>query len=293
MNFPDYYAVLGLPRFYPTQEEIRNAFLRKLVELNASGNVNPDARQTLDSAYLTLSDAKKKREYDEALDRYIQEQVRPDVVAVHYLQAEDDVEDTPAIALRYDWESPDRKSRCWSINPESDKAFDFLFAKAGELNQIIRQYPFLDIILDFNGVIESSMLFLYSAFFDVYAQNYAEDEIKTILENGLLLLTLYPPGEDSENPYCYPVSYSDSKKERIMSDFMALSDELFRAAQIAAFMRESFFDALAAIYIVHVFERDSILQKARSPDCAGTYQAMRHELCCFWERFYMKKEFVT
>lgn len=72
MDFPDYYEILGLPRFYPTQEEIRDAFLKKVVELNASGEASPEMRKMLDSAYVILSDAKRKREYDEILNRYVQ-----------------------------------------------------------------------------------------------------------------------------------------------------------------------------------------------------------------------------
>ena len=303
MNFPDYYDILGLPRFYPTQEEIRDAFLKKVVALNASGEVNPDARQMLDSAYVTLSDTQKKREYDEILDNQIQAekdmdsqaQEFPNVTAIHYLQPNEPSDDStrPAISIQYDWHSPDKSKRCWSIDPESDKVYDFLFTKAEKLYQIICRYPFQDeITLDFNGIMECSMLFLYSSYFDVYGENYAEDEIKRAMEDGLLLLALYPPAEDSVYPY-YPVNYSDEKNQRIISDFMSITDEILRAAQIAAYMRESLFNAIASVYIVHVFDRDIILQKAVAPDSEEAYQAMKRELREFWERFYTAKEVVT
>jgi len=111
MAFTDYYEILGLPRFYPTREEIRDAFLNKVVELNASGEANPEARQALDDAYVTLSDAKKKRAYDEVLDRYVQAELaepnlaqqelkRPgDIFEYHYQRACDVILSYPTLLL--------------------------------------------------------------------------------------------------------------------------------------------------------------------------------------------------
>lgn len=72
MNFPDYYAILGVPRFYATQDEIRAAYLKQIRYFHPdAGNVPPEIAtkrtQTLNLIYSVLKDPQKKRAYDGAL----------------------------------------------------------------------------------------------------------------------------------------------------------------------------------------------------------------------------------
>ncbi len=282
MNFPDYYAVLGLPRFYPTQEEIRDAFLQKLVELNASGDVDPNARQTLDSAYLTLSDTKKKREYDEVLDRYVEAEK----------SSEYPTSSNQTVIIHYDWHSSDKSRRCWSIDPESDRVYDFLFQKAETLNQIIHRYPFeSEIKTDFATAIEWSMSILYNCFLDAYSKDYAEDEMKRIIEDGLFLLSLYPPDENAD--FCYPANYDEKKNQRLLHKFDVAASELFKAVQLAEYEQDDLFNFFAAVYISHMFDMNVVFQKIRNPDFQDAYQSMKRELRDLLERFFNEKEFVT
>ena len=76
MPYPDYYALLGVPRFYATQEEIRNAYIKQIRFFHPDiGNVPPEIAkaktQELNNAYETLSDPVKKRSYDEILDMWL------------------------------------------------------------------------------------------------------------------------------------------------------------------------------------------------------------------------------
>lgn len=83
MNFPDYYALLGVPRFYATQEEIRAAYLAQIKFFHPdAGNVPPEIAtaktQELNRVYATLRDTQNKRVYDEQLASAIyQESQRP------------------------------------------------------------------------------------------------------------------------------------------------------------------------------------------------------------------------
>ncbi len=77
MDCPDYYAFLGVPRFYATQEEIRAAYLAQIKFFHPdAGNVPPliatDRTQVLNRIYEILRDPQKKRAYDEQLAASIQ-----------------------------------------------------------------------------------------------------------------------------------------------------------------------------------------------------------------------------
>ena len=77
LGFPDYYRILGLPRFYPTQEEIKAAHSEKLQSLFVNRSVPQEAvlewLAYINNACNTLTDASEKRKYDEVLAGYISE----------------------------------------------------------------------------------------------------------------------------------------------------------------------------------------------------------------------------
>lgn len=78
MSLPDYYTMLGLPRFYATQQEIRSAYLKQARFFHPDlNNVSPEIAhakmQELNAAYSTLSDIQKKRDYDETLFKYLEQ----------------------------------------------------------------------------------------------------------------------------------------------------------------------------------------------------------------------------
>lgn len=66
----DYYAILGVPRFFSTQEEIKTAWKEQVKFFHPdAGNVAPEIAlqrtQLLNEAYFMLSDINRKRSYDE------------------------------------------------------------------------------------------------------------------------------------------------------------------------------------------------------------------------------------
>lgn len=83
MKVPDYYAMLGVPRFYATQEEIRTAYLEQIKFFhpdagNVSQEIATEHTQMLNQIYATLRDTQKKRAYDESLANSLRDdQARP------------------------------------------------------------------------------------------------------------------------------------------------------------------------------------------------------------------------
>ena len=76
LGFPDFYRILGLPRFYPTKEEIDVAFMESQRNVLANHLLSLDVKSELmnwlNNAHTTLSDTGSKRAYDEVLEFYIQ-----------------------------------------------------------------------------------------------------------------------------------------------------------------------------------------------------------------------------
>lgn len=73
MSIPDYYAVLGVPRYYATQAEIRSAYIAQAKffhpdAFNVAQNIALIKMQELNEAYDILSDVNRKRKYDELLE---------------------------------------------------------------------------------------------------------------------------------------------------------------------------------------------------------------------------------
>jgi hypothetical protein len=99
MALPDYYEALGVPRFYVTQDEILDAYLLQLKQLQhemaectlsvtaEQAQLFAERAQLLADAYATLSDVHKKRAYDEQLANHVN--------AVHYQWADDSEFDFP------------------------------------------------------------------------------------------------------------------------------------------------------------------------------------------------------
>lgn len=74
----DYYALLGVPRFFATQDEIKAAYIEQVRFFHPdAANVSPEIAlertQLLNEAYYTLSDINRKRSYDEHLYTIIQQ----------------------------------------------------------------------------------------------------------------------------------------------------------------------------------------------------------------------------
>lgn len=68
----DYYVLLGVPRFFATQDEIKTAYIKQVRFFHPdAANVSPEIAlektQLLNEAYYTLSDVSRKRVYDEQL----------------------------------------------------------------------------------------------------------------------------------------------------------------------------------------------------------------------------------
>jgi hypothetical protein len=85
MSIPDYYAVLGVPRYYATQAEIRSAYITQAKffhpdAFNVAQNIALIKMQELNEAYDTLSDVNKKRKYDELLEAQLKRNVSDDNV---------------------------------------------------------------------------------------------------------------------------------------------------------------------------------------------------------------------
>lgn len=265
MDFPDYYGVLGLPRFYPTQEEIRDAFLKKVVELNASGEANPDVRQALDSAYVTLSDAQKKREYDEVLDRYVQaEMFAPEKVVVS----------------AYDYKDVYTEKRTVSMLPLSKKIYDFLSEKIRELAEISARYPFTtEMDREQDYFFEISMLILYSHFSFVYSEDYSCNELLQFFDDIISLMSLN-----------YPVDDSEFIKTQFISEFRGILDNLEKSAEKPE--DEDIFDYISIMYIFYTSGGSEIRQKIEQPGFKKAFISMKRELNDFWEKFYSEKEFL-
>ena len=272
MNFPDYYGVLGLPRFYPTQEEIRDAFLKKVVELNASGEADPDARQALDSAYVTLSDAQKKRQYDEVLDRYVQ--------AEETFAPKSDTPEKVVISA-YDYKDNYTEKRTVSMSPLSKQIYDFLCDKVRELTEISSRYPFTSKSdIEQNWFFEISMLILYTAFSMAYLEEYSKYEMMQFWDDGISLISLG-----------YPVEVSEKKAQELTVKIGFMINEFLRGDQFSE--DDLIFDYMANIYIVHTSSGNDIGQKIERPDFFEAFLSMQREVSEFWKRFFREKEFVT
>ena len=78
MAFVDYYRILGLPHFYVTDADIQEAYHKRKDFFHPdNGHVTKDfsdiVTPQIEIAYNVLSDAKRKREYDKVLSRYVNE----------------------------------------------------------------------------------------------------------------------------------------------------------------------------------------------------------------------------
>lgn len=75
-HFEDYYAILGVPRFYATQDEIRSAYLKQVKFFHPdANNVPPEIAQQktqhLNNIYDVLKNPKTKRIYDDRFSAFL------------------------------------------------------------------------------------------------------------------------------------------------------------------------------------------------------------------------------
>ena len=73
----DYYAILGIPHFSDSPQELRRAYKEQILYFhpdkgNVSENIALERTQLLNEAYKTLKDPEKKAEYDKALKAFLQ-----------------------------------------------------------------------------------------------------------------------------------------------------------------------------------------------------------------------------
>lgn len=96
----DYYALLGVPRFTASQDEIRKAYRTQIAFFHPDkGYVNEhialERTQQLNEAYDTLKNPAKKAEYDEALAEYLESTLRQEAAEPAEAQGTQEPEPEP------------------------------------------------------------------------------------------------------------------------------------------------------------------------------------------------------